>query len=93
MFRNASAGSEFAISDDPLSDRCYDTLGDLLLDRKNIIYGPVVPLAPEISARRTVKKLRRDAKPISGAPHTAFNHVLGAEQTPDLAHIQALTTE
>src|SRR5262245_46063371 len=64
-----------------------DRLNDLVLDRKNILYVPIIAFRPEMLAARRFKKLGGDPNVCPSAPYTSFKKVLHSKGAPDLVHV------
>jgi hypothetical protein len=62
-------------------------LGDLILERENVGEIAIVVLGPDVISGASINKLRRDAHPITGLAHAAFEHIAHAEFPSDLLHI------
>ena len=55
--------------------RLDDRLGDLVLQREDVVEVAVVALGPDVAAGRAVDELRGDAHAVAGFAHAAFEHV------------------
>ncbi len=53
--------------------RCRDILGDVLLNRENVIKRPVIALRPHVESIRRADQLRRDADPLAVAAHRTLD--------------------
>ena len=60
-----------------------DRLGDLVLDRENVVEVAVVALGPHVVAGRAVDQLGGDPHPAAGLADAAFEHVADAELARD----------
>ena len=60
-------------------DRCDHTLGDLILDRKDICHREIVAFGPQMCATFRIDELYRDAQPLCRIAHAPMECVLGAE--------------
>ena len=69
---------------------CYDFLGDLILQVKDIAHFGIIALGPEVMARRGVDELGIDSDPLSGPAHAAFEYVSHGKLFRDLPNLYAL---
>ena len=68
-------------------DRSDDACGDLVLQLKDILQRSIEAICPEVRSGRRIVELCRDAHPVRGLAHAAFEHVAHPEFTTDLFHV------
>ena len=64
--------------------------GDLVLEREDVLQVAVVALGPDVVVGFGIDQLHRDAHPVAGLAHAAFDDVLHAELARDLLHVHRL---
>ena len=70
-----------------------DRAGDLRLHREDVLQFPVVGVGPDIGAVGGFNQRHRDADPVGGFPHAAFEQVIDAELFADRLAVVGLAFE
>src|SRR6516162_7528683 len=73
-------------------DNAGDAERHLILKIEDVLERAVKPVGPKMGAVCRVDQLRGDAYPAAGLAHRAFEHVAHTQLTPDLLHIDRLTS-
>src|SRR5262249_30674591 len=86
--------SHFGTSDfEPPGHRRHHRTHYLILNGKNVLKLPIVPLSPEMGTSRSVNKLSSDTNSISGSAHASFDHELHSQPAGDLTDIELLAAK
>ena len=70
-----------------------DGLGDLVLQREDVVQVAVVALGPEVVVARRLDQLGGDADAPARAPHAALEHVADLQLPRDLRQVDVLALE
>ena len=74
---------------DAAFQRRRDALGDLVLDREDVVQRAIEALRPPVVAAGHFDQLDRDAQPIVGLANASFEQRSDAEMAADLANVRA----
>src|SRR5688500_11283047 len=75
------------------TQRFYDSLRDVVLDREHILHLAVVSLGPEVVSVRYVHELRSDAELAPHLAYAALEHSRDLELPPNLTDVLVLSLE
>ena len=73
--------------------RRYNRQRDFILNVKDVFHLTVVAFRPQMITICDVDKLRRDAQPIAGFAHAAFQHRADVQLLPDFADVNLFAFE
>ena len=62
-------------------------VGDLVLNREDVVERPIIALRPEVSARLRLDQLSGDPDAVAALPDAAFEDVANPQLASDLADI------